>query len=73
MQKKIFHFDKYMCVGKTLNLDSCSKFGEILREFGKVLGKYRILDGRPPGSIGLIRSCSLLVFWPFSNLNLYLL
>ena len=28
-------------------------FGEILREFGEILGKYRILDGRSPGSIWL--------------------
>ena len=28
-------------------------FGEILREFGEILGKYRILDGKSPGSIGL--------------------
>ena len=28
-------------------------FGGILREFGEILGKYRILDGRPLGSIGL--------------------
>ena len=28
-------------------------FGEILREFGEILGKYRMLDGRSPGSIGL--------------------
>ena len=26
--------------------------GEILREFGEILGKYRILDGRSMGSIG---------------------
>ena len=25
-QKKLFCFYKYMCVGKTLNMDSCSKF-----------------------------------------------
>ena len=42
-----------MCIGETLNIDSCSKFGEILREFGETLGKYCILDGRFPGSIGL--------------------
>ena len=28
-------------------------FGEILREFGDILGKYRRLDGRSVGSIGL--------------------
>ena len=28
-------------------------FGGILREFGEILGKYRMLDGRPLGSIGL--------------------
>ena len=27
--------------------------GEILREFGEILGKYRILDERSMGSIGL--------------------
>ena len=27
--------------------------GEILREFGEILGKYRILDERFMGSIGL--------------------
>ena len=32
---------------------SCSNFGEILREFGEILGKYRNLDGRSLGSIGL--------------------
>ena len=26
MQKKLFRFDKYMCVGETFNMDSCSKF-----------------------------------------------
>ena len=50
MQKTCFRFDKYMCVSETLNMDS---FGEILREFGEILGKYRMLDGRSPGSIGL--------------------
>ena len=28
-------------------------FGEIFREFGEILGKYRNLDGRSLGSIGL--------------------
>ena len=28
-------------------------FGEILREFGEILGKYRIMDGRSVGSKGL--------------------
>ena len=41
-----------MCVGKTLNMIVALNFGEILREFGEILGKYRILDGRSPGSIG---------------------
>ena len=33
--------------------------GEILREFGKILGKYRILDERSMGSIGSIGSIGL--------------
>ena len=49
-----------MCVGNTLNMDSCSKFGEILREFGEILGKYRTLDGRSPGSIGLMGDQTLI-------------
>ena len=53
MQKKSFRFDKKVCVGKNLNLGICSKFGGNLREFWEILGKYRILDGRPLGSIGL--------------------
>ena len=32
--------------------------GEILREFGEILGKYRILDERSMGSIGLNAACS---------------
>ena len=39
-----------------LNIDTfvvALNFGEILMEFGEILGKYRILDGRSPGSIGL--------------------
>ena len=28
-------------------------FGEILREFGEILGKYRMLNGRSVGSKGL--------------------
>ena len=46
-----------MCVGKTLNLDSCSKFWGNLEGIwgnpGEILRKYRILDGRCSGSIGL--------------------
>ena len=42
-----------VCVGRTwiwiLDLNS----GEILRELGKFLGKYRTLDGRSMGSKGL--------------------
>ena len=53
MQKKSFRFDKKVCVGNNLNLGICSKLGGILREFWEILGKYRILDGRPLGSIGL--------------------
>ena len=33
---------------------STLNFGEILREFGEILGKYRILDDRSVGSIGLM-------------------
>ena len=32
---------------------SALNIGEILREFGEILGKYRILDERSMGSIGL--------------------
>ena len=34
-----------------------------MREFGEILGKYRILEGRPLGSIGLMHiiTSSLLV------------
>ena len=32
---------------------SCSKFWGNLEEFGEILGKYRNLDGRSLGSIGL--------------------
>ena len=42
-----------MCVGKTYRWIVALNFGEILKEFGEILGKYRILDGRSPGSIGL--------------------
>ena len=52
MQRKSFRFDKNVCVGKTLNLGIFAlNLGGILREFGDSLGKYRILDGRPLGSI----------------------
>ena len=51
-------------VGKTLNLALALNFGEILREFGEILGKYRILDGRSVGSKGL-----RLVLFQFSDLG----
>ena len=38
-QKKLFRFDKSVCIGRTLNQILALYFGEIL-------GKYRILDGR---------------------------
>ena len=42
--KKLFRFDKKVCVGRTLNSDNllALNFGESLREFGEILGKYRI-------------------------------
>ena len=55
MQKKSFRFDKYMCGGETLNMDSCSKFwgnfegiwgnpGEIPHIGWKIPGVYRVKD-----------------------------
>ena len=52
-QKKLFRFEKYICVGKTLNMDSCSKFwgnlegiwgnpGEIPHIGWKTPGVYRV-------------------------------
>ena len=52
-QKKLFGFDKYMSVGKTLNMDSCSKLwgilegiwgnpGEIPHIGWKIHGVYRV-------------------------------
>ena len=41
-----------MCVGNTLNMDSCSKFWGNLEGIWGNPGKYCILDGRSPGSIG---------------------
>ena len=52
-RKKPFRFDRYVCLGNTLNLDTCSKFwgnfegiwanpGEILHIGWKILGVYRV-------------------------------
>ena len=51
-------FGKNVCLGSTLNLGVCSKFWANLREFWEILGKYRILEGRPLGSIGLRAGCT---------------
>ena len=40
-----------MC--KTFNLKVVLNFEDILMDFGEILGKYRILDGRSVGSKGL--------------------
>ena len=48
MQKKIFHFDKYMCVGKTLNLDSCSKFGGNLKGIWESPGEIPHIGWKTP-------------------------
>ena len=55
MQKKSFRFDKkvFLILSETLNLDISSKFCGNLREFGEILGKYRMLDVKPVGSKGL--------------------
>ena len=53
MQKRSFRFDKWVCVGKNLNLGICSKFwgnfegirgnpGEIPHIGWKTLGVYRV-------------------------------
>ena len=44
-----------MCVGKTLNMGSCSKFWGNLEGIRGNPGEipHIILDGRSPGSIGL--------------------
>ena len=52
-QKKLGLFDKWVCLGKTLNLDIYSACGGILRKSGEILGKYRILKGKSLGSKGL--------------------
>ena len=54
MQKKSFRFDKKVYVGRTLSWIPALDFGEILREFGEILGKHRILDGRSMGSKGCL-------------------
>ena len=52
-QRQLFRFDKYVCVGKTLKMDSCSKFwgnlegiwgnpGEIPHIGWKIPGVYRV-------------------------------
>ena len=52
MQKELFRSEKLLCVGKTLNLDICSKFWGNCEGFGEILGKSRIWDGRSMGSKG---------------------
>ena len=39
-------------MGRRQNLDISCKFWGIMREFGKILGKYRILDRRSLGCKG---------------------
>ena len=51
MQKESFHFDKMLGFESEYLLKKCEG---ILREFGEIPGKYRILDGKPVGSKGLI-------------------
>ena len=57
MQKKLFRFDKKVCVGNTLSLDTSSKFlgnfegilgnpGEIPHIGRKTLGVYRVKTGK---------------------------
>ena len=53
IQKKYLYFAKWVCIGRTLNVGISSNLGEILREFGEILGKYRILDDSSLGSKGL--------------------
>ena len=54
IQKKLFCFNKYVCVEKSLNLDICSKFWGNFEGIWEILGKYRVLDGRSMASKGLM-------------------
>ena len=52
MQEKSFRFDNEVFLGGTLNWILALNFGEILREFGEILGKCRMLDVKSVGSKG---------------------
>ena len=49
-QRRLFRFDRYMCVGKTLNMDSCSKFwGNLQGNLGKSWGNTAYWMEDPQG------------------------
>ena len=50
MQKKSIRFDKNVFLGGTLNLDISSKCLGKFKEFGEILGKYRMFDVKSVGS-----------------------
>ena len=49
MQKNLYSYDLQAYVVRSLIWILALNSGEILREFGEILGKYRILDGRSVG------------------------
>ena len=51
MQNHIVLINRYALVGLRIWILALNS-GEILREFGEILGKYRILEGRSVGSKG---------------------